>query len=641
MVAEMTLPVPLCLQAEEHEVIGPRDRLTVSQWAERYRILSRKTTDLDGPWSHEYTPFLIDIMDWLSSPGTRQVTLVKCGQAGGTEAGLNFLGWVAEESPAPFLLVMPREDDANRRVGTRIRPMFEATPSLLRHLDGKPENLNIGKETVLNTMILYLAWATSPAALADNPICYIVLDEVGKFPLKSGKEADPVSLAKDRQRTFFSRSKLFVLSTPVEEGDLIDREHRRGDRCEWWVPCPHCGDYHVLRWENVDLDKTSDKKLLTEEEYLAGGHARYVCPACEKSWSEQDRWAAVSAGMWVPDGCTVEKNGRIVGKQPVTTHRSARITALMLHPHFMTTDRLAAKWADAQYHYRTGDVGPLQDFVNSELAEPWRDAENATDEETLAKHAGAYPGGTVPDGVILLTAAADVQQDHFWVVVMGWGYMSQCWMIYADRIESGDTSKLCNWELLGDFFAMTWPRIDANGEVTDMPVRLCVVDSAYQTDVAYDFCRQRGGVVIPIRGDDSVRGMWTTTKLDRNRHTGKLSGARLVLYRFNPTAYKDRMARLMGATEPGPGYLRLPADTTGEILRQMTSEEKRLTSTSRRGKKVARWVLRPGRRQNHIWDASIYATVTADLVGARSIRDPDSPPIKQYRRRGVMERYRK
>lgn len=286
---------------------------------------------------------------------------------------LNALGWAIDQMPGPALIVMPTENDTNRRVNTRIKPMFESTPCLKKHLPGgRVDNLNIGKETVLDNMIMYLGWSGSPAALADNPCCYVFLDEVGKFPQRSGKEADSVSLSKKRQRTFYTRSKLFCPSTAVNENDIIDREFHAGSMEEWWVPCPDCQEWHIPAWKNVSLDKDGDGNLLTPDQYQQGGHARYVCPACGSCWDEQARWQAVCGGKWLPLGCTMEKGGRIIGQIKRTAHRSFRITALMLYPGFQTIDDLAKEWAEAQIARKTGDVGPLQDFVNHSLPSPGR-----------------------------------------------------------------------------------------------------------------------------------------------------------------------------------------------------------------------------------------------------------------------------
>jgi len=624
------LPRPLPMQPEEMDVLEPQEIISVSKWAGKFRRLSRKTTDIDGDWSHEYTPHLVEIMDSLSEPGIRQVTLVKCGQSAGTEAGLNFLGWAVEQSPAPMLLVMPREEDVNRRVATRIRPMFESTPTLLRHLYGDLSRLNIGKETELDNMILYLAWATSPAALSDNPICYVVLDEVGKFPPKSGREADPISLAKDRQRTFFSRAKLYVLSTPVVRGDLIDREYRRGDRREWWARCPHCGESHVLVWKNVQLDHSAEGHLLEEDAYLAGSAARYVCPACREPWTEQDRWAAVTAGCWLPDGCAMDASGRVVGRQEATTHRSYHVSALMLHPHFVSIDRLAAQWADAQLHAKAGDLGPLQDFVNSQLGEPWEEVLTRSDVDQIQTHIGDYPAGVVPEAAVLLTAGVDVQADHLWIAVLAWGYLSECWLVYDGRIETGDTREVANYGPLREALRMTWPRAEREG--VSVPIRKACVDMAYRGDVVSDFCRQATEVdVSPIRGDQYVKSFY---------RTAKVAGGAMLRYDLNVNAYKDRLERLLSGQRAGPGYLHIHTEATTELLEHLTSEHRK-PLRDRRGRSVGHeWAVRSPGLANHLWDCCVYATFAADLAGARMIRDPEAAVSKIVRRHAVMDRFR-
>lgn len=609
--------VPLPLQLEEKELLAPGEKLSVSEWAEQKRILSAKTSSFDGPWNHEYTPFLVEIMNCLSDAVTRQVTVVKCSQSGGTEAGLNFLGRTIDQAPAPTLIVMPTEADANRRVNTRIKPMFESTPGLTRHLaGGRVDNLNIGKETVLDNMILYLGWAGSAAALGDNPVCHVILDEVGKFPAKSGKEADPVGLAKKRQRTFYSRSKLYCISTPVLENDLIDREFNGGTMENWWFECPKCGQFHIPNWSNLELDKDTEGSLLTAAEYEAGGHARYVCPACKSPWTEQDRWAAVCAGKWVPKGCIVEKGGRIIGNIRKTTHRSFIIPSLMIYPGFQKIDDLAAEWADAQVARRAGDVGPLQNFINSQLAQPWAEYEKQTDQLVVTRHVGGYSSGTVPEGVMMITAGADVQIDHVWLTVTGWGYLSECWTIFDGRIETGDTKELDNFELLRSYLNKNWP-----GEKDPQNmyrIYTTAIDCNYRPEVIKDFrnrCTELD--IIAVRGDDSVR-----TRIYRaSGEPGPEGMTKVYRYDLNVNMLKNTLYRLLfESPTPGPGWYHLPKDVADETLGQLTSEEQIII---RRGKKTEIfWKKKDTHRANHLWDARVYCLFAAQLRGAMALPDP-------------------
>jgi phage terminase large subunit GpA-like protein len=639
------LPRPLPLQPEELEVLEPRERMSCSEWAPRRYVLSEKTAELPGPWSHDVAPFQVEIMDCLSDAGTRQVTVSKCTQAGGTEVGNIFVGRSVEEAPGPLLLVMPREEDVRRRVDTRLRPMFEKCPSLLRHLGGKADNLNIGKETVLDNMILYLAWSTSPAALADNPCCYIILDEVGKYPAASGREADPVSLAKKRLRTFRTRSKLYVLSSPVVEGDLIDREYRRGDQRQWWFRCPCCGAYQSVAWADVDLDKDGDGHLLEEGVYRSGGHARIICRSCKAGWNEQQRWLAVCGGRWVPAGCQLDRSGRLIGHVPATTHASFHITAWMLNPMFVSIDELAAEFAAARAAQKAGDIGPMQDFWNSQAAEPMRVSEKRTDENKLRDHIDeGINRGQVPPAVQILTAGLDVQLDHVYAVVMGYGYLSEVFLIHEARLETGDTRQLDNYELvkglLGMPFFRTTPAgqtpaaegtVDAATRRPALHIRKAAIDFNYRSDTVLDFCRSVRNQydVVPVRGDPTVKGvMYRTSKYPDG----------LVHFNLGVNALKGRLWRLMDNGQKGPGYLHLHGQSDDELLSQLTSEEEVTDpKTKQRG-----WRKRPGRsaQPNHYWDCCVYADFAAELSGARMLRDP-SVPMPARRPPAVMNRFRR
>ncbi len=143
------------------ETTASQDIPSLADWAVDRYILPKETAELSGPWSNDYVPYLMEPMRWLSDMATREVTICACTQSGKTELSNILIGRTVDVAPAPTLVVMPRENDANRRIATRLRPMFKSTPSLLHHLGGKIDNLNIGKETILDNMFLYIAWANS------------------------------------------------------------------------------------------------------------------------------------------------------------------------------------------------------------------------------------------------------------------------------------------------------------------------------------------------------------------------------------------------------------------------------------------------------------------------------------------------
>ena len=117
-------------QRKALESLMPPEDLTVSEWAEKYRMLDSKTSALPGPWRNEMTPYLVGIMDALLDYQTEEIVLCKASQLGGTEAILNALGYIIQQDPSPTLVVYPSDVLAESISKNRIVPMVMASPSL-------------------------------------------------------------------------------------------------------------------------------------------------------------------------------------------------------------------------------------------------------------------------------------------------------------------------------------------------------------------------------------------------------------------------------------------------------------------------------------------------------------------------------
>lgn len=97
------------------------EKLTVSQWAEKYRILD-ESSNFSGQWSNDITPYLVGIMDAFNDPYIQEINFCKPTQVGGTEAMLNMLGWIIMDSPSPTMIVYPSDDLAKDTSNDRIKP---------------------------------------------------------------------------------------------------------------------------------------------------------------------------------------------------------------------------------------------------------------------------------------------------------------------------------------------------------------------------------------------------------------------------------------------------------------------------------------------------------------------------------------
>ena len=74
--------------------LRPDPDLTVSEWADRHRMLSGRASAEPGRYRTVRTPYMREIMDRLS-PGdaAQRIVFMKAAQVGATEAGNNWIGF--------------------------------------------------------------------------------------------------------------------------------------------------------------------------------------------------------------------------------------------------------------------------------------------------------------------------------------------------------------------------------------------------------------------------------------------------------------------------------------------------------------------------------------------------------------------
>jgi hypothetical protein len=160
-------------------------------------------------------------MDALSTASPyERVVLMKGAQTGGSEAGLNWLGYIIQNAPGIAMLVMPSLDMVRRNTTVRIDPLIEATPAL-RELVAAPRSRDAGNSLFRKSFPggqLVMTGANSAVGLRSTPVRYLFLDEVDGYPGDADGEGDPVDLAIQRTATFRGRRKIYMVSTPTLKG---------------------------------------------------------------------------------------------------------------------------------------------------------------------------------------------------------------------------------------------------------------------------------------------------------------------------------------------------------------------------------------------------------------------------------------
>ena len=102
----------------------PPERLLVSEWAEKYRVLTEPAEE-KGPLRLRRTPFLRPIMDACLQRDTEWIVLCKAAQIAGTETMISIIGYYTHQDPSSIMLVLADEDTAVYMSRERIQKMVD------------------------------------------------------------------------------------------------------------------------------------------------------------------------------------------------------------------------------------------------------------------------------------------------------------------------------------------------------------------------------------------------------------------------------------------------------------------------------------------------------------------------------------
>lgn len=585
----------------------PPEDITVSQWAGKYRVLSKENAAESGAWRNSRTPYLVEVMDSFTDPKVKKITLVSSSQVGKSELLNNILGYIIHQDPASTLFVQPTVDDAKKFSRLRIAPMIRDTlPLRERVADVKSRDSG-------NTMLqkqfpggmLTLVGSNSPSGLASTPCKYVLGDERDRWALSAGTEGDPWKLAEARTTTFYN-SKMVDVSTPTIKGEsAIEKSYNAGTRERWCHQCPDCGEWVELCFNDFKFDFEVVKQNRKKDYFVK--NTGWCCPCCGVLHTEEEMRAAPV--KWIAQNPDAIKNG----------HRSFKLSAFASP--WVPWESIAYKFLLAK-----DDPAMLQTFYNTVLGDWWEDrGETLNNEDALARREdyGACDDGTpveLPDGVLVLTCGVDTQNDRLEYEVVGHGFYGETWGI-KKGVCMGDPNTDEPWSRLDDVIDHVYKFKDERG----MLISLTFVDSGGQrTQDVYRQCRLRQGkrvFAIKGQGGDGVPFTRPPTKI-KQVINGRAVGE-LWLYSLGVDAGKADVMNNIRVQEPGPKYCHYPMDNTrgydSRYFEGLLSEK--LVRKTVNGRTKLAWEKISEHIRNEPLDCRVYA------LAAFRVLDPDMDAV--------------
>lgn len=591
-----------------------------TEYIERVRYLPKGLTPKPGYFDFAYTPYLKEIFDNLSPESPIETTIVmKSAQIGYTVGVLeNGILYHIGSNPRTVQFVTADKNLATETVKTRIDPMIDHAN--LREMIFAQAKRKGNRATGDTSLLKEYPGGFFSAGGAKNPDMFrgrtyqvSLFDEIDTWD-DDVKEGSKIDLALNRSNAFSATRKIVMGSTPlILQTSKIYSYYMAGDRRNFIVPCPRCGQFQVLRWHGVtDSGKQYGIKFEIENGKPLYESIHYQCEHCAGKFYDHEKTILLPAGEWQ---ATFESSKK--------RYRSYWINALYSPPGMYGWDRIVEDWTDCWdlKSDRVKDKEKLRVFYNTKRGLPWEETgDKIKFEAANSKRVFGWRRNQIENDlaikrgggrILLLTCAVDVQKNNLFVDIKGWSSRGINYTIDFRSID-GPTEDYNSpvWEEL-DKIVSDEQWTDGNGRVYRLSNTF--IDSGKYTEYVYRFCSRFTSGVYPIKGEDWLPGGILLKNFSKEtiEKSGLVSG---IGYRLNTTAFKDRTARIInfadwGTDEVQPDwYANFTEELGDDYFRQFETEYKKEIKDKVTNKfKGIRWVQTTAGSANHAFDTFGYS----------------------------------
>jgi len=596
----------------------PNPPLDIDEWLERRNgvVLPARGNAFPGPVDLERTPYLRLPLKLFT---TRRVERLGCcfaRQCGKTMWLFVIFGYCVDYDPGPTLLFYPTADMGRAISKDRFIPMIHNTPTLRRHLTGRPDDLQFGSYT-FDRMTARFGHAGSEVGGRSHPIRYLIKDETSAMTAGASSNAD------DTTTSFWNR-RIVEASTPMHEQDNMWRflglkpiEGKKGD--ELWdidsyeptsattvlfynAPCPRCQKKIVFLWRQI---RWPDDCAIRD----IPNNGWYECQECGGRIEDSDKPAMLkekNGAEWLPhEKQRDEPWGKWIGCHLSKMYGPWDSCSFGSIGHAGLRARLSK------------DPEVIGRFVNNFLALPYslqNEAIDLVDEAAITQNVLGYHRNTVPEACRALTIGIDIGKETVsrvhWMV-QGFGTKGHSWRIA--------------WGILDDLYQMEAYIRDAvfqHPKAGRMLILCGAADSRYNKPEVIRFCKLFRNRIFPIQGERRIKvAPGNSASLPHKPYyperddKGKALPDSMVGYRINTVYWKQWLYGRINCLHKQPPAFFFPIERDEALERHLRSEEEILTRKKGSAEFERAWVIKHGYAQNHYLDSTLYGVAIADIFG--------------------------
>jgi phage terminase large subunit GpA-like protein len=554
---------------------------SIAKWIANKRVLPQGTP-FPGLWKNERTPFWVELMDDMSpnSPITFTVNM-KAAQMGATAVMENIIGFYIGACPASILYVNAIEDLLKKWASKRLEPLIDSCElrELMINNTGNANSRRTG-DKVLSKIFhggdLDMASANSAPSLRADTKRIGLLDEIdGAREVLSTGEGSWLEVVLARLFAWGDLMKVIANSTPTAAGKSpIENLYLQGDQRKFLVPCPRCGKFQILRWGNENTQY--GVKPIKEGGKLKDAY--YLCEHCRDAFFNYEKDDFLGLGRWEP-----------TSKSDSESMRSRHISGIYRPVGMRTWKNMYEKYDKVK-----DEPDKMRGFVNLDLGEPYKEIGGRPPVEHVYELRGGYKSGTIPDGVLFLTAAIDVQRGslkdpsnppRLEMEICGHGEGFRTWSILYKRFEGAIRDENEGAWLKLNEFAEEGGMVFERDDGMQFGVKVTFVDSGDgpMTDIIYRFCDGWSNT-FPSKGFNALKAKKgeASDPMKPNEFFIKYRQSKVgatLLFTISTVYYKEQLYKNLRKTrratgEQLKGFCEFPVDYPNKYFKMLTAEER-------------------------------------------------------------------
>jgi len=598
-------------------ILKPKPALSGSQWADEFFYLSPESAANPGKWMTY--PWQTKIIDSMTS---YKITLHKKKQDTGeifpsidcletfemvpsyvivkkpTRVGYSLMisivaAYFIHQRPSNQLHYQPNADEAKGFAEDTIEPMIRDNICISELVSSPSIRGRVKKEKTIKKMYpggqAEFLGAESERNMNRRTSRVVTVDEPDAIKKELGNTGDVFSTMFRRSSDFYDRKNIMggkpvgAKYDPSVDSEMthgissVDYWYHHGTQCQRYLPCPECGWYQKIEFEDFIWHNDKDSNGKTIKHYPETVNAE--CKRCGFEIKDKHKRKMDKDGIWVAENPDAASEN-IASFWP---------WAFLSYSPNVTWPDIVKEFLEAK-----NSKLKMKAFYNEVLARTFEEDYEKTDTSKMMERREHYTA-QVPAGALVLTCGADVQKNRIEIEVIGWGANYESWAIEY-KIFNGDPTQPEIWEQVREFIlAKRWTH--ESGQ--QMGIYAGCVDAGYLTDTVASFCKP-----LYAKRIFATQGATTITAKIAPRVAGKTKENKPI-FTVGVNRAKDEISWHI-ASDGGAGYMHFPVDDAynEEYFKQLGAEVKG---------KSGRWEKK--RARNEVMDVRTYNFIALHLAG--------------------------